>query len=284
MAGVASDRFASLNCEDFDKILTEKDSKNTKRATEMAVKIFRTYLREKELPENFEEASASSLDDQLTRFYGEARQVNGQKYKTTTLIAIRHGINRHLQLKTAGMDIINSGDFKKSKQMFIAVTKDLKREGKGGITHYPPIETQDLQKMYDYFDLENNIRLQQKVFVDIMMYFGRRGRENLHLLKISDFAATTDSTGHLFIFMPNDELTKNHQDNPNTAEGRMYSRKGEFLHNNGSRCEKTCLCEFANNKGTDLSVHSLILTSAFVIGLLEIIISRLLREKSHFYC
>ena len=128
MAGVASDRFASLNCEDFDKILTEKNSKNTKRATEMTVKVFRTYLREKELPENFEEASASSLDDQLTRFYGEGRQVNGQKYKTTTLIAIRHGINRHLQLKTAGMDIINSGDFKKSKQMFIAVTKDLKRE------------------------------------------------------------------------------------------------------------------------------------------------------------
>ena len=101
------------------------------------MKIFRTFLREKELPENFEEAPASSLDDQLTRLYGEARQVNGQKYKTTTLIAIRHGINRHLQLETAGMDIINSGDFKKSKQMFIAVTKDLKREGKGGITHYP---------------------------------------------------------------------------------------------------------------------------------------------------
>ena len=116
------------------------------------------------------------------------------------------------------------------------------------------------------------------------MYFGRRGRENLHLLKISEIAATTDSAGHLFIFMPHDELTKNHQDNPNTAEGRMYSRKGEFLHNNGPRCEKTCLCEFVNNKGTYLSVHSLLLTSAFVIGLLEIIISRLLREKSHFYC
>ena len=229
MAGVASDRFASLNCDDLDKILTEKDSKNTKRSTDVAVKIFKTYLREKELPENFEEASASSLDDQLTRFYAEVRQVNGQKYKTTTLTAVRHGINRYLQLKTAGMDIINGGDFKESKQMFAAVTKDLKREGKGGITHYLPIETCDLQKMYEYFDLESNVKLQQKVLVDIMMYFGRRGRENLHLLKISDFAATTDSTGHLFIFMPNDELTKNHQDNPNKAEGRMYARKGEFV-------------------------------------------------------
>ena len=99
----------------------------------------------------------------------------------------------------------------------------------------PPFEIQDLQKIYDYFDLVNNIKLHQKVFVDIMMYFRRRGRENLHLLKISDFAATTDSTGHLFICMAHDELTKNHQDNPNTAEGRMNSRKGDFLHNNGPR-------------------------------------------------
>ena len=220
-------RFATLNTEDLDKILTEKDSVRTKRSNEMAVRIFKTYLREKELPENFEEASASSLDDQLSRFYAEVRQVNGEKYKTTSLTAIRHGINRHLQLKTEGIDIINGVDFKKSKQMFSAVTKDLKRDGKGGITHYPPIEPEDLQKMYEYFDLEDNIKLQQKVFVDIMMYFGRRGRENLHQLKISDFAATTDSTGHLYIFMPNDELTKNHQDDPNTAEGHMYSRKGK---------------------------------------------------------
>ena len=117
--------------------------------------------------------------------------------------------------------------------------------------------------MYDNFDLENNIKLQQKAFVDIMMYFGRRGRDNLHLLKISDFAATTDSTGHLLIFMPHDELTKNHKDNPNTAEGRMFSRKCEFLYCKGCYemgldAKKTCLCWFVNNIGTDLSVHSLI--------------------------
>ena len=63
--------------------------------------------------------------------------------------------------------------------------------------------------------------------MNVMMYFSGRERGNLHQLKISDFAATTDSTGHLYIFMPNDELTKNHQDDPNTAEWHMYSRKGK---------------------------------------------------------
>ena len=29
--------------------------------------------------------------------------------------------------------------------------------------------------------------IQQKVFIDIMLYFGRRGRENLRNLKVDDF-------------------------------------------------------------------------------------------------
>ena len=68
-----------------------------------------------------------------------------------------------------------------------------KKEGKGGIDHYPPIGIADLKKLYSYFDCENNIKLQEKVFVDLMLYFGRRGRENIHELKLSDFAATSDS-------------------------------------------------------------------------------------------
>ena len=112
--------------------------------------------------------------------------------------------------------------------MFVAVTKYLKRDGKGGINHYPPIEDADLVKMYSYFDIEDRIKLQQKVFVDIMLYFGRRGRENLATLNISDFATTRDSKGEINVLLKGDELTKNHQDNPNSADGRMYAKEGIF--------------------------------------------------------
>ncbi|VDI26978.1 Hypothetical predicted protein [Mytilus galloprovincialis] len=44
-----------------------------------------------------------------------------------------------------------------------------------------------------------------------MLYFGRRGRENIHELKITDFTATTDADGRVYIYMSSDELTKNHQ-------------------------------------------------------------------------
>ena len=58
-----------------------------------------------------------------------------------------------------------------------------------------------------------------------MLYFGKRGRKNLREMKRSDFACTTDSDGLRSIYICKDELTKNHQHDPNTASGRMYEIK-----------------------------------------------------------
>jgi hypothetical protein len=59
-----------------------------------------------------------------------------------------------------------------------------------------------------------------------MLYFDRRGQENLREMKRSDFACTTDSDELRYIYICKDELTENHQDDPKTASGRMYEIKG----------------------------------------------------------
>ena len=51
-----------------------------------------------------------------------------------------------------------------------------------------------------------------------------------------------------------------------------------LLHKTGL-CEKTCLREFKNNKGADQPAHPRSLISAFVIRLLESILSRLARSE-----
>ena len=66
--------------------------------------------------------------------------------------------------------------FQVSQKLFTAVTKDLKREGEGAVKHYPPIEETDLRKMHDYFNVNDNVKLQQIMLVDVMLYFGRRGQ------------------------------------------------------------------------------------------------------------
>ena len=110
--------------------------------------------------------------------------------------------------------------------MYSAVCKDVNKRGFGGIDHHPPIEKADLVKMYQNFDFTNPKHLQWKVFCDIILYVGRRGRENLLEMKRSDFASTTDSDGLRYILICKDELTKNHRDDPNTASDRMYEIKG----------------------------------------------------------
>ena len=123
------------------------------------------------------------------------------------------------------LDIINNSAFQVSQKVFLAIAKDLKRDCKGVIAHYPPIEENDLTKMYEYFEMSDNVKLQQKLFVDIMLYFGRRGQDQIHELKVTNFAATT---GKVYLYLTKDEQTKNHQDDPNSVEGRMYARTGKF--------------------------------------------------------
>lgn len=64
------------------------------------------------------------------------------------------------------------------------------------------------------------------VFHDLMFYFWRRGHENIYELKATDFAATRDADGRVYIYLSLDTLTKNHQPDENTADGRMYSSDG----------------------------------------------------------
>ena len=59
-----------------------------------------------------------------------------------------------------------------------------------------------------------------------MLYFSRRGRENLRQLKIADFWLRTDPNGLKYLCIERDELTKNHQTDNNTADDRMFEIKG----------------------------------------------------------
>ena len=214
--------FLLFSSEDLDKLLADKDSANTKKATDHAALVFRAYLIEKKIPEDFANFSASRLVSVLAKFYAESRSKTGELYKRTSLSSIRRGLNRHLP----DYDIVKGQDFKKSQGSFNAMVAELKRQGAGSIQHHPPIESMELLKLYDHFDIFDPTSLHDKVFLDIMLHFGRRGRENLRTLSVSDFALRADPDGSSYIFMVRDEQTENHQLDTNTADGRIYEIKG----------------------------------------------------------
>jgi hypothetical protein len=50
----SSSRFATLNPVEFDQLIKAKDSINTQRSTDVGVKAFRAYLKEKDFNTDFE--------------------------------------------------------------------------------------------------------------------------------------------------------------------------------------------------------------------------------------
>jgi len=90
---MADGRFATVGEEELKMILLSKDSINTRRNTAPAVKLFKSYLNTKICNDAFENINAVILNSLLTKFYVEVRQENCEKYKKSSLIAIRHRLN-----------------------------------------------------------------------------------------------------------------------------------------------------------------------------------------------
>ena len=85
----------------------------------------------------------------------------------------------------------------------------LKQEGKGASVHKPAIEVDDIAIIYKSFNLDVPTDLQNKVFVDFMLFYCNRGRENLRELKKTDF--TFHGSGDNKYIALRDHSTKNHR-------------------------------------------------------------------------
>ena len=113
--------------------------------------------------------------------------------------------------------------------MFGAKCVDLKRQRLAKVEHKPPISEEDLKKFYEssVFCLNDPEKLQNKVFFEVMLYFCRRGRQNLRQLKKTDFLFNTDGTGARYVCKTTDELTKNRrEDDEGFDRGVVYEKPG----------------------------------------------------------
>lgn len=118
------------------------------------------------------------------------------------------------------MDIIKDPEFTEANTVYQTEISELKREGKVKTQHKPPINNEDIRKLYEsgLFNLNQPDTLQNKVFFEIMLFFCRRGRQNLRELKTEDFSIKTDPYGVRYVDKINDELTKNHRENDEAQE------------------------------------------------------------------
>ncbi|KAK6169117.1 hypothetical protein SNE40_020231 [Patella caerulea] len=222
-------RSASERDDENDNISPTQEALRTKQSMKSAVNALRKYLTEQGLSPTFEEYDSKVLDYTLAKFYTEARQENGELYRKTSLYSLRSGISRHML--NHNVDIVNGENFKESKGVFKAVCAGLKTLGMDTVDHVPCISDADLQKLYNYFDVNDSTGLQEKVFVDLMLYLLKnkknRGRYEFRNMKISEFGIGKDVTnitkkGLGFVHIVSGGLSLD-----NGADNVMYERPGD---------------------------------------------------------
>ena len=221
----SSSRFASVSETDLARIIENKDAKNTKRATLSARRVFNEYLWEKDVSEP---KTKQEICNVLKLFYVEARKTDGTSYCKNSLTILRFGLCRHYKA-ACGFDIINDPEFGQANKVFHAKCVELKREGLAKVEHKPPICEEDLRKLYesDVFNQSRPRTLQNKIFFEVMLYFCRRGRQNLRELKKTDFSFRRDGKGARYVCKTTDELTKNRREDDEGFEGgTMFEKPG----------------------------------------------------------
>ena len=180
-------RFVEPDDDDIEALHENRDAKNTKKAIKTALNILTAYCASNDvLFSDIEQLPVEDLRSLLKGFYAAARNQEGHYYSKKSMISIRYGIQSH-SLKVRDIDIVNNVGFKPANLVFQAMLIKLKQEGKGISVHKPPIQNDDLKKLYDSFDLNVSADLQNKVFIEFMLYYCNRGREHLRDLQKSDF-------------------------------------------------------------------------------------------------
>lgn len=196
----------------------------------------------------FDTFSVIRLNQVLSKFWVEMRTVNGELYSYKSLQTIRNDIRRYLmelssttststdsehehdeesETPTCNFDlfferdknqvinIVHDRAFNQSNIHYNSMLVEIKR--KGNDDHYPEITADDLKKLFSYFEdtMDTPVGLQDKVFFDYMLHFGRRGRENLYGLNVSALSIENDSTGCRYVVK--------------SSDGRMYEISGKLI-------------------------------------------------------
>ena len=226
-------RFGCTTPSEASDIIQRLHSKDTTKANKTAAQTLKAYLNERKKNQDFENLPTNELNDILKEFYLDARKTDGKLYKTGSLKAIRHSLNRHLNGLPFNrrIDIIKDEAFREANVNFNSMLAHLKREGLGETNHYETISSSDIGKLYQssFFSVDTPVGLFNKVQFDIRLYFFRRGAENMHKMSKSTFAVFKNpDTGVEYVINVKDELNKNHRhlDSEKSCGGMMPYIRG----------------------------------------------------------
>ena len=224
-------RFIHLTELQLKELSLKQTAKNTNLATSNAVKTFLAFCQELNIF-SINVIEKELLRDTLSKFYAGCRtEKTGELYKINSMHHLQNGLQRHFMTHRQ-IDIINDTFFTESNAVFYNMLSKIKSSGKGLVKHYVEIEPEDLSLLYKSINIHSPSGLLEKVWLDIMFHFIRRGRENLREMDRASFGVDTDAAGKRYVYQQSGEVDKNHRNTDGqfetSGEGRMYETGSEL--------------------------------------------------------
>ncbi|XP_056002564.1 uncharacterized protein LOC125661226 isoform X2 [Ostrea edulis] len=217
-----SSRFATCDEEILRNLENARLEASTVKQTTWAVKIFKDWLSQREKSTDFEELPAVKLASELRCFYAEVRTKTGNQFSKSGLISLRAGINRYLTGPpfSRSINVMKDAEFMAANRVLSGICKTLIREGSDTVKHHKPISNLDMKKLYTSGVLSNDnpTSLIRKVWFELALHFGWKGRDGLRQLKVGSFILKTDDTGREYYTLASTECYKP----PPDREVRVY--------------------------------------------------------------
>nr|XP_014343227.1 PREDICTED: general transcription factor II-I isoform X2 [Latimeria chalumnae] len=218
------------------ELVPKSNSKNTKCSTKWGITVLKKWYqsRYKKSGHLIDSMTPSELDDILREFYAGAKTSKKDKYSKNSLNTIRTSINRYLRGPPLfrNINILSDTDFPISNRTFVEVCKVLKEEGKASTKHNIPISQEDLLRLYSSSTLSvcTPQTLLNKVWFDIMFYFGRigGGRYTQRFFTKESFAISKDEYDDEYLPPSKKPKSVDSTAEPSPAVGKRKVREFNF--------------------------------------------------------
>ncbi|XP_023838894.2 uncharacterized protein [Salvelinus sp. IW2-2015] len=228
-------RHAEVDTEVLDQLEKSSIVQATNKQTLWAINCFKDWLAEKQMIVDFSTIEKSEMNVLLRDFYCSVRRGKGGEYCIPSYIGIRAGVNRFINLPplSRAWCLMKDSEFTSSNNVFIGVLKKIRREGRDKTTHPKVIKAQDLEILQNSTVLSPYTPrgLVNKVWFDIQLHFGPRGKEGNRRLTPQSFVIKHDENGAKYATMTSNEERQNHKD---AEEQNWQNRCGIMFQNPGS--------------------------------------------------
>ena len=174
--------------------------------------FYTDWCQERNISTPLLEMNTMELDQNLARFYVEARTIKGDEYSRSALLGFRSSIERYLNNNGITLKLSKNQLFQNSNKILDAKLRINRRAGKGTVQHKPVIVGSDLEKIRTspFLSTATPAGLLRRTWFYVSLHWCRCGREGQRDLRRESFKFSKDANGREFAIITKGEATKLH--------------------------------------------------------------------------